>query len=101
MGRIRPWQLVNVSSPLGTLMVNWACGRVSEESPKSSRWTLAGHYLLVERHLRNQGTCLGIGLGPVARSSAIGCISVSLIPLTTCPSKAVHLREGYTGSDKP
>lgn len=63
---------------------------------------LSGHYLLVERHLRNQGACLGIGLGPVARAGAISYITVSLFPFP-CVIKevVVHLREGYTGSDKP
>lgn len=63
---------------------------------------LSGHYLLVERHLRNQGACLGIGLGPVARAGAIGCILVSLFPISCLIKEViVHLREGYTGSDKP
>lgn len=86
-------------------MVNWAwrCVRcVSKGWPKSSRQSLAGQYLLVERHLRNQGTCLGIGLGPSTRAGAIGCISVSLFSIS-CLIKEIliHLREGYTGSDKP
>lgn len=64
--------------------------------------SLLGQYLLVERHLRNQGTCLGIGIGPVTRAGTIGCTRVSTSPFS-CHIKeiAVHLREGYTGSDKP